>query len=348
MNLIDLAERGLVPDTLIRFGIRRLCQERLRDELAFLTNHGSSGKDMRVEALKSSPIAIETKAANEQHYDVPTEFYRYVLGKHMKYSCSWWDESTRNLSASEEKMLAIYCERAELANGQNILELGCGWGSLSLWMASHYPEAQITVVSNSSSQRLFIESKARESGLKNLDVITCDINELVLEQRFDRIVSIEMFEHVRNYDELFANIKGWLNDDGKLFVHIFCHRELLYPFETDGVKNWMGQYFFTGGLMPSADTFNYFQHHLQLEQQWDIPGWHYQKTAEAWLDNMDINRAAIKAIFSKVYGAKDCQRWIQRWRMFFMSCAELFGYQDGQEWQVCHYLFRKTPSATTD
>lgn len=341
MNMITLAEQGWLPDSLIRFGIRKLCEERLRDEHHFMAAAGADAKTGRIEALRSSPIAIETEAANEQHYEVPTEFYRYVLGQHMKYSCSWWDEETTDLTTSEENMLAMYCERAQLRNGQTILELGCGWGSLSLWMASQYPQSQITAVSNSSSQRIYIESRARELDIENLQVITCDINELKLVHTYDRIVSIEMFEHVRNYSQLFANINHWLSEEGKLFVHIFCHRELLYPFETEGVKNWMGQYFFTGGLMPSADTFSHFDEYLQLEQQWDIPGWHYQKTSEAWLANMDNNKAVIKEIFTQVYGADNCSRWVQRWRMFFMSCAELFGYKNGQEWQVCHYLFSK-------
>jgi len=340
MNLITLAEQGLLPDKLIRFGIRRLCGERLKDEHQYVEKNGEQAKLSRIEALRSSPIAIDTDVANEQHYEVPTEFFRYVLGDHMKYSCSWWDDDTHDLSASEEKMLTLYCERAKLENGHKILELGCGWGSLSLWMASNYPDSAVTAVSNSATQRMYIENRAREMRIENLKVITCDINELSLASQFDRIVSIEMFEHVRNYDHLFASINRWLKDDGKLFVHIFCHRQLLYPFETDGVKNWMGQYFFTGGLMPSADTFSYFQEHLALQKQWAIPGWHYQKTSEAWLANMDKNKAVIRELFDKVYG-KESSRWLQRWRMFFMSCAELFGYRDGREWQVCHYLFAK-------
>ncbi len=341
MKVIDFAERGWMPDSLIRFGIRRLCEERLDDEHKRIAGIGPTAKERRLKDLAGSPIAIETDAANEQHYEVPTEFYRYVLGRHMKYSCSWWNDTTADLTAAEENMLDIYCRRAELGNGQDILELGCGWGSLTIWMAKHFPASTITAVSNSSSQRVYIESQARELGLTNLKVITCDINALELNAKYDRVVSIEMFEHVRNYQALFARINHWLQDGGKMFVHIFCHRNLVYPFETEGDSNWMGRYFFTGGLMPSIDTFSHFQEHLRVEQQWQVGGEHYQKTSEAWLQNMDANRAIIHDIFAKAYGDQEAARWIQRWRMFFMSCAELFGYDEGNEWMVCHYRFVK-------
>ena len=341
MNMIQMAEKGWVPDTLIRFGIRRLCEERLREEQS-VSDPAGAAHQARLEALRSSPIAIETAAANEQHYEVPAAFYELVLGRHLKYSSCWWNEGTTDLDSAERDMLELYGQRAELQDGQNVLELGCGWGSLSLWMAERFPHSSITSVSNSHSQREFIEQQAQLRGLNNIQVITCDVNQLELNQRYDRIVSVEMFEHVRNYQQLFARISQWLAEDGKLFVHIFCHRHLLYPFETDGDKNWMGRYFFTGGLMPAADTFSHFQEHLSLSQQWYLSGTHYQKTAEAWLDKMDLNKPAIHKIFSTAYGEGQADIWIQRWRMFFMACAELFGYKNGREWLVSHYLFTKT------
>ncbi|OZG75319.1 SAM-dependent methyltransferase [Hahella sp. CCB-MM4] len=341
MNMIQWAERGWVPDSLIRFGIRRLCQERLRDESKAVRNSGGVSFQKRLDNLRASPIAIETQAANQQHYEVPAAFYQLVLGDYLKYSSCYWSEDVTCLTDAERAMLRLYCERAELEDGQSILELGCGWGSLSLWMAEQYPGASITAVSNSHSQRQFIEEQARQRQIDNLRVITCDVNQLTLDQRFDRVVSVEMFEHVRNYRELFEHISGWLKDDGKLFVHIFCHRQLLYPFETEGEKNWMGRYFFTGGQMPSADTFRHFQEHVHLEKQWYLPGTHYQKTAEAWLENMDNNRLEVLKVFTDTYGSEQAEMWVQRWRMFFMACAELFGYKEGREWMVCHYLFNR-------
>ncbi len=339
--MIHLAERGWMPDALIRFGIRRLCEERLRDETMRVTNtQGGSYRDY-LRSLRESPIAVETKAANEQHYEVPTEFYQLVLGPHLKYSSCWWDDGARDLAQAEQAMLQLYETRAQLKDGQRVLELGCGWGSLTLWMAQRFPRSQIVAVSNSNSQREYIEKQAVNRGLSNVRVITSDVNELQLEQTFDRVVSVEMFEHVRNYQQLMHNISRWLAEDGQLFVHIFCHQSLLYPFETEGDKNWMGKYFFTGGQMPSADTLTQFQDDLGLVKQWAVSGHHYQKTARAWLDNLDRNRQAIHKLFSELYGKGQADIWMQRWRMFFMSCDELFGYRDGKEWMVFHYLFAK-------
>jgi len=341
MSAIAFAEQGLLPDSLVRLGIRQLIKKRLREEY----EHDPVQRDARyrqlLDSLRQSPIAIATDSANAQHYEVPTRFYRYALGKHMKYSSCYWDEQTETLDQAEARMLALTLERAELLDGQEILELGCGWGSLTLWMAAHLPNSRITAVSNSSSQRETILQEARERGLNNIEVITCDVSQLSLDRQFDRIVSIEMFEHMRNYDLLLDKIAGWLKAGGKLFVHIFCHRHLAYPFETAGEDNWMGRYFFTGGLMPAQDTLLHFQNRLQLECQWEVSGSHYQKTAEAWLANMDRHGAEIYRLFQDIYGKKQARLWRQRWRIFFMACAELFGYRNGEEWLVTHYRFVK-------
>ncbi|MEM9305003.1 MAG: cyclopropane-fatty-acyl-phospholipid synthase family protein [Pseudomonadota bacterium] len=339
MSLIDLAEHGRLPDPLIRLGIRRLCRQRLVDDFADdpVTQH--ERLMARVQELRESPIAIHTDAANEQHYEVPADFFRFSLGKHLKYSSCYWQPGVTDLDVAEADMLALSSERAELEDGQRVLELGCGWGSLTLWMAAHYPNSQITAVSNSNSQREFIEARAAKRGLENLRVVTCDVNELKLEDRFDRVVSVEMFEHMRNYRRLLGNIASWLKPGGKLFVHIFCHRELLYPFETEGENNWMGRYFFTGGLMPSADTLLYFQEDLRIEEQWRMSGVHYEKTANAWLALTDQNRDRILPVMAETYGEDQAEVWLQRWRMFYMACAELFGFDGGREWLVAHYRF---------
>jgi cyclopropane-fatty-acyl-phospholipid synthase len=222
------------------------------------------------------------------------------------------------------------------------LELGCGWGSLTLWMAARFPHSRITAVSNSHSQRAHIEARCRERGLLNVRVITQDVNRLALDiASFDRAVSVEMFEHVRNYQVLLAHIASWLRPGGKLFVHIFCHHELMYPFETQGDNNWMGRHFFTGGLMPSADTLLHFQDDLVAEEQWRLSGTHYQKTANAWLARQDHHREEVMRVMTDTYGADGARLWNQRWRMFWMACAELFGYDNGNEWLVGHYLFSK-------
>ncbi|MEY3289874.1 MAG: hypothetical protein RLZZ419_2116, partial [Pseudomonadota bacterium] len=287
MSLISLAERKLLPDKLIRFGIKRLLKQRLHDEYANDSEQRNLRYQQLLQNLRQSPIAIETGAANAQHYEVPAAFYQYALGPHLKYSSCYWDEQTENLDQAEARMLTITAERAELKNGQQILELGCGWGSLTLWMAEYFPGSHITAVSNSNSQREYIQQQAKQRGLENIEVLTCDVNQLAFDKQFDRIVSVEMFEHMRNYDSLLSKVASWLKMNGKLFVHIFCHKQLAYPFETEGEYNWMGRYFFTGGLMPAQDTLLHFKKDLQLQQQWDLSGRHYQKTAESWLDNMD-------------------------------------------------------------
>ncbi len=341
MNAIDLCERGLIPDALARAGMRRLMKARLEKESL---DHGEREFASFMDGLKvlrSSAIAEETDKANEQHYEVPAGFFVDSLGKHLKYSCCYFDEGVSGLDEAEARMLALTCERAALENGQRVLELGCGWGSLSLWMAEHYPDSDITAVSNSASQREFIMQRAAERGLGNLNVITADANEFQAEGQFDRVVSVEMFEHMKNYEVLMRRIASWLRPGGQLFVHIFVHKKLMYPFTTDGEYDWMGRYFFTGGLMPAESTLLYFQDDLKIEAQWRVDGTHYEKTSNAWLERMDANRAAILKLFRSVYGEAEANIWFNRWRMFYMAVAELFGYAGGTEWMVSHYRFTK-------
>jgi len=340
-SAIGLAERGWIPDALIRFGIRRLCAQRLDEERAGDAIAAWNRFQQRLDDLHASPVAIHTDAANAQHYELPPRFFELCLGTRLKYSCCWFERGGETLDAAEEAMLALYGERAGLADGQDILELGCGWGSLTLWMAQQFPHARITAVSNSRPQRDFIEARCRAAGFANVRVITADVNALALDaSAFDRVVSIEMFEHVRNYARLLRNISGWLRPRGKLFVHIFCHRELMYPFDTDGRDDWLGRHFFTGGLMPAADTLLWFQDDLRIERQWRVAGTHYQHTAEAWLRNHDARRVEILEVLRAAYG-DDAAVWNQRWRMFWMACAELFGFRGGNEWLVAHYRFAK-------
>jgi cyclopropane-fatty-acyl-phospholipid synthase len=340
-GLIGWAERGFLPDAAIRFGIRRLCAQRLREECAGDAVAVAQRVQLRIDELRAAPVAIHTDAANAQHYELPAKFFELCLGKRLKYSSCYFETGNETLDEAENAMLSLYCERAQLSYSQSILELGCGWGSLTLWMAERFPNSRITAVSNSRSQREFIEGQCRARGFSNVRVITHDVNSLELEPaQFDRAVSIEMFEHMRNYETLLGRIARWLRPGGKLFVHIFCHRELLYPFETQGDDNWMGRYFFTGGLMPSADTLLWFQDDLRIERQWRLSGTHYQRTANAWLANQDAHRDDVMRVLVDAYG-DEANVWNQRWRMFWMACAELFGYRGGNEWMVAHYRFSR-------
>lgn len=348
-GLIGLAERGLLPDALLRYGIRRQCEQRLRQESAGGLEAQAERFRERIEQLRRSPVAIHTDAANAQHYELPPAFFERCLGKRLKYSCAYYPRGDETLDRAEDAMLALYGERAELADGQEILELGCGWGSLTLWMAERYPNARITAVSNSRPQREHIEARCRERGFDRVRVVTTDVNRLELDPaRFDRCVSIEMFEHMRNYDMLLGNIARWLRPGGKLFVHIFAHNTLMYPFETEGEDNWMGRHFFTGGLMPAADTLLWFQDALRIERRWHVDGRHYERTANDWLKNQDARRDEVMAVLRDAYGPTLAPLWFQRWRMFWMACAELFGYADGQEWLVAHYRFVRPLESTGD
>lgn len=347
-GLLGWAERGRMPDALLRHGIRRQCAQRLHEERAGGLEAQATRFQQRIDELCDSPVAIHTDAANSQHYELPPAFFQHCLGKRLKYSSCYYPQGDETLEQAEEAMLKLYGERAELADGQQILELGCGWGSLTLWMAERYPQANITAVSNSNLQREHIEALCRQRALFNVRVITRDVNTLELDPaQFDRCVSIEMFEHVRNYDALMQRIAGWLRPRGKLFVHIFCHRTLMYPFETQGEDNWMGRHFFTGGLMPAADTLLWFQRGLRIERRWHVDGSHYQRSANHWLQRQDANHDAVMQTLVQVYGDDGAALWFQRWRMFWMACAELFGYADGQEWLVAHYRFVRTDDPAT-
>lgn len=341
-GVIGLAERGMVPDAVLRAGIRRLCAQRLHE----VTEGGVHAQQQRtqqlIDQLRRAPIAIHTDAANAQHYELPAAFFQFCLGRRLKYSSCYYPTGNETLDEAETAMLELYGQRAELADGQHILELGCGWGSLTLWMAERYPRARITAVSNSHAQRAYIQTQCLRRGIVNVEVITCDVNVLALQsQRYDRCVSVEMFEHIRNHEMLLARIAGWLRPGGKLFVHIFANRHVAYPFETAGTDNWMGRHFFTGGLMPATDTLLWFQRDLQIEQSWLVDGTHYQRTANHWLANQDSHRKEVLRVFAQAYGAPQAELWCQRWRMFWMSCAELFGYAQGQEWLVAHYRFAR-------
>ena len=333
---IQLAETGWVPDRLIRFGIRRL----LRKRLQCLSGVRDSATAM-AQKLSHGPLAVETAAANDQHYEVPSEFFATVLGPRLKYSCCFYDHPQAELARAEQRMLELTCSRAELEEGQQILELGCGWGALSLFMAENYPSASITAVSNSRTQREFIESQAAERGLENLRVVTADMRDFQAESKFDRIVSVEMFEHMRNYRLLLERVSGWLLPGGKLFVHIFCHRLNTYLFEDEGDEDWMARHFFSGGTMPSQDLLPNFSDHLKVGRQWRVPGEHYARTCEHWLRRADQNRGILLKLFSKSSESDDPRVILQRWRIFFMSCAELFNFARGTEWFVCHYLFEQ-------
>ncbi len=337
----SLLEKNKLPDFIIREGIRRLLKQRLKDETKPTPDLQQKALLQLVDELKKSPIAVHTQAANEQHYEVPTEFYKYCLGKHLKYSSGYWNETTHDINTSEHDMLELSCERANITNGQQVLELGCGWGSLSLFMAARYPQSQFTVVSNSRTQKLYIDAEAQQRGITNLTVITSDINTLHLTTTFDRIVSVEMFEHLRNYEELFKRIAAWLNPQGQLFVHIFTHKTLAYTFEVKDETDWMSRYFFTGGIMPSNNLFSYFNSHLTIRQQWTVSGLHYHKTSEAWLRNMDAHKEKIMPLFETTYGKTEALKWWVYWRIFYMACAELWGFNNGEEWMVQHYSFTK-------
>jgi cyclopropane-fatty-acyl-phospholipid synthase len=338
---LSWVEQGYVPDAVVRRGIRRLCEQRLRDIDAGNAEAAAERTEAFARSMARSPIALTPELANAQHYEVPAEFFAHVLGPHRKYSSAWWPQGVTELGAAEAAALAVTCGRAGLADGQDVLELGCGWGSLTLFMAARYPASRITAVSNSGSQRAYIEAEARRRGLANVRVLTEDMNTFHPRTAFDRIVSVEMFEHLRNWPAMFARVREWLRADGRFFMHVFCHRAVPYAFADEGPSDWMSRNFFSGGMMPSDELAARFQQHLRLEARWRWDGTHYERTANAWLANMDANRAALWPILARAYGEAEARLWWTRWRIFFMACAELFGFREGQEWWVSHYLFER-------
>lgn len=341
---LSAVENGIIPDRITRIGIRRLCANHLKARSSAASICCDPEVEAFIQSLDHEPIAPLPHKANEQHYELPPEFFERVLGRHRKYSCCLWLDKPMTLDEAEESALEETCRRGEITDGQRILELGCGWGSLSLWMAEHYPNSRITAISNSATQRRYIEEQIVLRRLNNLRVLTVDMNDFANSfsgqdtHSFDRIVSVEMFEHMRNYRRLLSVLSRHLTSNGKMFIHIFCHRYLAYPFESEGSENWMGRHFFSGGMMPSADLLRRFDENLRVTKHWVWNGEHYKRTAEAWLDNFDMRQAEIMPILQSVYGIDDGRIWFHRWRIFFLAVQELFGYSQGEEWFVSHYL----------
>ncbi len=340
-NAIAWAEQGRVPDLALRRGIRLLLKQRLAElplddcEATAIAEHEFVGE------MDHADIAPLPQKANEQHYELPPAFFETILGSRRKYSCCYWPAGVESLDAAEAAALELTCQRADLDDGMDILELGCGWGSLSLWIAERYTCSHITAVSNAHAQAEYIRSEARRRRLNNVRVITCDMNDFAVADQFDRVVSVEMFEHMRNYRRLLERIHRWLRPGGKFFMHIFCHRCVPYAFEDRGPDDWMSRYFFSGGIMPSDGLPLNFQEHLKFRQRWRWHGRHYARTANAWLHSMDSQRTDLMPILRQVYGNEAADIWWTRWRLFFMACAELFDYNRGQEWWVSHYLFER-------
>ena len=326
---INLVEKGLVPDFLTRKGIKLLLKQRLKSISPAIE-------------IKESNIAIKTQEANDQHYTVPTDFYKHVLGSFMKYSCCYYKTKHDSLTTAEQNSLDLVLSRFSLKSGQKVLELGCGWGSFSLYASKLFPDVEFTGISNSPTQKIYIDNKAKELGINNLQIITTDINTFNIHTKFDRIVSIEMLEHIRNHKAVFAKLNKFLNADGKIFIHVFCHKSSTYLFDENDRWDWMSQNFFSGGIMPSKDHLvNTSSEYFQLEKDWEINGYHYHKTSEDWLKNLDTNKDSILKLFKNHYPKENPYIRLQKWRMFFMACSELFMYNNGNEWFVNHYLFKK-------
>ena len=338
---LKMAERGLLSDALIRLGIRKLLRNRINEIHPGNCENHTRLLQSFINDMDENPIAVNTIEANEQHYELPPLFFQKVLGKHLKYSSCYYTIGEESLDDAESAMLEIYGERAQLSDNMDILELGCGWGSLTLWMAKKYPNSRITAVSNSANQKTFIDEQCKNLQINNITILTSDMNEFQIEDRYDRIVSVEMFEHLRNYRRMLNRVSQWLRDEGKLFIHIFAHNKHPYLFEIKDDEDWMSKYFFTGGMMPSDDLLHYFQDNLKLDNHWRVSGNHYSKTARDWLKKLDANKEEILPVLTETYGKWNSKLWLQRWRIFLMSCEELFGFNDGQEWWVSHYLMTK-------
>jgi cyclopropane-fatty-acyl-phospholipid synthase len=332
---IAAAERGWLPDPILRVAIRRLCAQRLREEAA---SDAQAAERAFAAAMHASPVALAPERANAQHYELPPAFFELVLGPHRKYSCAWFEGGVRSLEAAEARMLELTCARAGLEDGMRVLDLGCGWGSLALWVARHFPRCDVLAVSNSKLQRDHVRSAARRAGLGNLEVRTADANDFDPAQvgPFERVLSVEMFEHMRNWPVLFGRVRRALAPGGRFFLHVFCHRAVPYRFEDRGPGDWMARHFFSGGIMPSFGLPDRFPDDLRVEARWWVDGRHYARTAEAWLANLDRDRARATEALAAIYG-DDAALALRRWRLFFLAVGQLFGHRGGLEWGVGHY-----------
>ena len=352
--LITLAERRMLPDAVIRTGIRRILEQRLYREREAMPTDATGRRDLMRQQFATGPIAEETDAVRRQHDEAPTELFLEMLGPRLNHSGCHWGPGVDDLAGAEEEMLALICERAGIADGQRILDLGCGWGALTFWMAERYPNADIVAASNSRMQHRFIMEQALLRGMLNVRHIVLNVADFAHEEvdgaapdlgddwRFDRIVSIEMFERIRNVERLLQHLAGWLAVEGKLFVQLFCHRDLFYRFHIDGQNDWMARHFFAGVAMPSLDLFDHVRGPFRLDNRWEVGGEHYARTSRAWLDNLDAAGDDVLQRFRQDLAPAAARRQVQRWRMFVMACEELFAYDAGRQWLVSHHLLARS------
>jgi cyclopropane-fatty-acyl-phospholipid synthase len=342
MWYMRLVEKNVLPDWLIRVAIRSGLAWGRWQRARMTVEERSERKRALLTKLAQSPIAIHTDDPNRQHYEVPTDFFQLVLGKWLKYSCCYWPPGVETLDDAEEAMLRLTCQRAQIDDGLAVLDLGCGWGALSLWIGQNYPSSQIVAVSNSRTQKQYIEQQCRLRQLENVEVITADVASLALERQFDRVVSVEMFEHMKNYGLLMSRIATMLKPDGRLFVHIFSHRDLAYEFDASDPSDWMAQTFFTGGTMPSDDLLLYYQQDLKLMDHWCLDGTHYARTLRDWLRKLDAQKFRVNEVMAATYGADQATKWLAYWRLFFIACQCAWGSRGGREYLVSHYLFARS------